>query len=150
MAIPHFQFSSQARVDGYSCQRLSAVCTRLRAFYTWAKMSWSWKINSGVPEVLLQESADGWNGKENFFSFFVLPRLRNTAFWAAGFRRSFTLQMTVAERRLTVGHVGSLKLWNLLLHFFPLISSNLPSYSHISLSPVEIKTEPNSSRLSHV
>lgn len=34
IAIPHFQFSSQSGVDGYSCQRLSAVCTRLWAFYT--------------------------------------------------------------------------------------------------------------------
>lgn len=34
IAIPHFQFSSQSSVDGYSCQRLSAVCSRLWAFYT--------------------------------------------------------------------------------------------------------------------
>lgn len=97
IAIAHFQFSSQTRVDGYSCQHVSAVCTHLWTFYTLAKMSWSWKINSGVPKVFVQASADGWNGKENFFSFFVLPRMRNTAFCAEGFRRSFTFQMTGAD-----------------------------------------------------
>lgn len=34
IVIAHFQFSSQTRVDGYSCQHVSAVCTRLWTFYT--------------------------------------------------------------------------------------------------------------------
>lgn len=44
--------------------------------------------------------------KKITFSFFVLPRLRNTAICIAGFRRSFTLQMTGVERCLTLGRVG--------------------------------------------
>lgn len=101
-ATSHFHFSFRSNVDNCSCQCVSVFCNYLWVFYTEAKVSCSWKLNS---QSLKCSYKCRWMKMQRQ----LLVAAVDEHYYLCGLSaltRSVTLEMTSAEWRLRFSCVG--------------------------------------------